>query len=56
MFALLGVRGEAMYVDPASRLVMVNTAARKRPRLDPGEREAIALWRGLVRGLGGGGR
>ena len=53
MFALLGVRGQAIFVDPASGLVMVHTAVRKRPSGDPGEREAVALWRGLVRDLGG---
>ena len=53
MFALLGVRGQAIFVDPVSGLVMVHTAVRKRPTGDPGEREAVALWRGLVRDLGG---
>src|SRR2546422_5630443 len=53
MFALLGVRGQAIFVDPTSGLVMVHTAVRKRPTGDPGEREAVALWRGLVRDLGG---
>jgi CubicO group peptidase (beta-lactamase class C family) len=51
MFALLGVRGQAIYVDPASRLVMVHTAVRKQAR-DPGVAEANALWRGLVQQLG----
>jgi CubicO group peptidase (beta-lactamase class C family) len=52
MFALLGVRGQAIFVDPASRLVMVHTAVRKQAR-DPGVREATALWRSIVRELGG---
>jgi CubicO group peptidase (beta-lactamase class C family) len=52
MFALLGVRGQAIFVDPASRLVMVHTAVRKQAR-DPGGREATALWRSIVRELGG---
>jgi CubicO group peptidase (beta-lactamase class C family) len=51
MFALLGVHGQAIFIDPASRLVMVHTAVRKQPAYDPGEREALALWRGLVREL-----
>lgn len=51
MFALLGVRGQALFVDPASRIVMVHTAVRKQAR-DPGGREAVALWRSLVRELG----
>jgi len=50
MFALRGVRGQAIYVDPASGLVMVHTAVRKQAR-DPGVREATALWQGLVRQL-----
>jgi CubicO group peptidase (beta-lactamase class C family) len=52
MFALLGYRGQAIFVDPASRLVMVHTAVRKRPTGDPGQAEALALWHGLVRELG----
>jgi len=51
MFAFLGVRGQAIYVDPASRLVLVTTAVRKLPR-DPGAAETVALWRGVVRDLG----
>lgn len=50
MFALLGVHGQAIYVDPASRLVMVHTAVRPRAA-DPNE-ETIALWRGVVDMLG----
>jgi CubicO group peptidase (beta-lactamase class C family) len=51
MFALLGVRGQSIYVDPASRLVMVHTAVRKQAR-DPGVRETGALWAGVVRTFG----
>lgn len=51
MFALRGIRGQAIYVDPASRLVMVHTAVRKQAR-DPGVRETTALWRSLVQQLG----
>jgi CubicO group peptidase (beta-lactamase class C family) len=50
MFALLGVRGQAIYVDPASKLVMVHTAVRQQAR-DPGVVELGALWRGLVTAL-----
>jgi CubicO group peptidase (beta-lactamase class C family) len=53
MFALLGVRGQSIYVDPTSRLVMVHTAVRRQPGNDPGNVEAGALWGGLVRTLGG---
>ena len=52
MFAFLGVRGQAIFVDPASRLVMVHTAVRKQA-VDPGVRETTALWRSIVRELGG---
>ena len=45
------VRGQAIFVDPASRLVMVHTAVRKQA-IDPGNREAVALWQSLVRELG----
>ena len=51
MFAFLGVRGQAIYVDPASRLVFVTTAVRKLP-VDPGVAETGALWRAVVRDLG----
>jgi len=53
MFALLGVRGQSIYVDPASRLVMVHTAVRRQPGNDPGNVEGGALWGGLVRLFGG---
>jgi CubicO group peptidase (beta-lactamase class C family) len=52
MFAFQGVRGQAIYVDPRSRLVMVHTAVRKQS-VDPGVREANALWQGVLRTLGG---
>jgi CubicO group peptidase (beta-lactamase class C family) len=50
MFAFLGVRGQAIYVDPASRIVLVTTAVRKLPR-DPGGAETVALWRAVMRDL-----
>ena len=48
-FALLGVRGQALFVDPARRLAMVHTAVRPDAR-DPGGADTTALWRG-VRGM-----
>lgn len=51
VFALLGVRGQAIFVDPTSRLVLVHTAVRMRS-VDPGSRELGALWRGMQRELG----
>jgi CubicO group peptidase (beta-lactamase class C family) len=53
MFAFLGVRGQSIFVDPQSRLVMVHTAVRKQPGNDPGNREANALWQAVVRQFGG---
>jgi CubicO group peptidase (beta-lactamase class C family) len=50
MFALLGAHGQAIFVDPASRLVMVHTAAYKRAA--DFHAEAFALWRGVVAALG----
>ena len=50
MFALIGIHGQAIYVDPASRLVMVHTAVREQ-RDDPNA-ETLALWRGVVDLLG----
>jgi CubicO group peptidase (beta-lactamase class C family) len=49
-FALLGVRGQAVYVDPRQGLVMAHTAVRPTAR-DPGAAEALALWRGIRRSL-----
>lgn len=46
MFALIGVHGQAIYVDPATHLVMVQTAVRE--RADDPNLETIALWRRLV--------
>jgi CubicO group peptidase (beta-lactamase class C family) len=51
-FALLGVRGQSIFVDPQRRLAMVHTAVRNRPARDPGTRETIALWRSLAQTLG----
>ena len=49
-FALLGVRGQAIFVDPARKLVMVHMAVRPNAR-DPGGAETIALWRAVKRDL-----
>jgi len=51
MFALLGLHGQAIFVDPSSRLVMVHTAVRKEPTGSGAE--AVALWQGVVDALGG---
>jgi hypothetical protein len=48
--SLRGVHGQAIYVDPSSRLVMVHTAVLKEP--GGSNAEAIALWQGVVAALG----
>jgi CubicO group peptidase (beta-lactamase class C family) len=52
MFVLRGIRGQAIYVDPASRLVMVHTAVQRQARDIAGIREMNAFWRSLVQQLG----
>lgn len=51
-FALLGVHGQAIFVDPASKLVLVHTAVRVKPTGDPGSTELIALWNAVVSAYG----
>ena len=45
-FALLGVRGQAMFIDPARQLVLAHTAVRPSAR-DAGGADLVALWFGL---------
>lgn len=54
-FALLGVYGQMIFVDPALKLVMVQTSANAKPRTGDTSlgREADAFWRGLVAHYGG---
>jgi CubicO group peptidase (beta-lactamase class C family) len=53
-FALLGVYGQSIFVDPGLKLVMVITAVAKNPRVanDQFARERGALWRDLVTAYG----
>jgi CubicO group peptidase (beta-lactamase class C family) len=53
-FALLGVYGQSIFVDPELKLVMVITAAAKNARVgkEPLARERDALWRGVVARFG----
>jgi CubicO group peptidase (beta-lactamase class C family) len=51
-FAFLGVRGQSILVDPQSRLVMVQTAVRRRPSGDPSARETRLLWQAVAASLG----
>lgn len=52
MFALMGVRGQMIIVDPASKLVLVHTAVRKEPAAPRGNAETIALWYAVVERFG----
>ena len=53
-FALLGVNGQSIFVDPELRLVMVLTGVAKTASVgkEPLGRERDALWRGLARAHG----
>jgi CubicO group peptidase (beta-lactamase class C family) len=51
-FALLGIRGQIILVDPASKLVMVHTAVRKKPSEPASYAEIITLWLSVVAQLG----
>ncbi|MDT9000693.1 serine hydrolase [Paucibacter sp. APW11] len=53
-FALMGVFGQLMYVDPANKLVMVQAAADATPQAGASglARDADALWRALVTSYG----
>jgi CubicO group peptidase (beta-lactamase class C family) len=48
MFVLLGISGQDLFVDPESKLVMVQTAVRKLPVGDPKSPEVMALWYAVV--------
>ena len=50
-FVLKGIRGQYIFVDPASKLVMVHTAVRQKPN-DPANAETRALWDAVVQELG----
>jgi CubicO group peptidase (beta-lactamase class C family) len=50
-FVLLGLRGQMIFVDPASKLVMVQTAVQRAPAVAGAE--ANTLWSAVVEQLGG---
>lgn len=52
MFALLGAHGQGIFVDPTSKLVMVQTAVRPKP-ISPEDTETFHLWLTIVKQLGG---
>jgi CubicO group peptidase (beta-lactamase class C family) len=47
-FALLGIHGQIILVDPAAKLFLVHTAVRKKPSNNPEANEIYALWREFV--------
>lgn len=51
-FALIGVRGQVIFVDPALRLVLVQTAVWKSAGDRMARAELLALWRGVVQRYG----
>lgn len=51
-FALLGIRGQIILIDPSSKLVMVHTAVRQKPTEPGGLREPLALWTAVLQQLG----
>ena len=51
-FALLGIRGQIIFVDPASKLVMVHTAVRRNPSDPASNAETVTLWLHVVAQLG----
>jgi len=50
MFALRGLHGQNIFVDPAVRLVLVQTSVYKEPV--PPNTELLALWEGLIKAFG----
>ena len=52
-FAMTGVYGQLIFIDPELKLVMVQTAATAAPVPTTLAREADALWRGVIAFYGG---
>jgi CubicO group peptidase (beta-lactamase class C family) len=52
MFALLGANGQRIFVDPESKLIMVQTAVTVKTVDPKTDAEMIALWLSLVRHFG----
>ncbi|MES2999806.1 MAG: hypothetical protein V4787_03885 [Pseudomonadota bacterium] len=50
-FALIGVRGQALFVDPSRRLVLAQTAVWPTPGDRASRGELLAVWRGLTAGV-----
>ena len=48
MFALLGANGQRVFVDPQTKLIMVQTAVMEKEVDPPKDAETVALWLSLV--------
>ena len=53
MFILWGVRGQRIFVDPRSKLVIVNTSVHEQPMDIPELEEMWAVWWAFVKRFGG---
>jgi CubicO group peptidase (beta-lactamase class C family) len=52
-FALLGIFGQCLFVQPSTGIVMVQTAVNKSAKDADANAERDALWRGVLASLGG---
>jgi CubicO group peptidase (beta-lactamase class C family) len=52
-FAMLGIFGQAVYVQPKSKIVMVHMSVNATPKDPESNIERDALWRGVLLSLGG---
>ncbi|HPA17774.1 MAG TPA: serine hydrolase [Verrucomicrobiae bacterium] len=52
-FAMLGIYGQSVFVQPDSGIVMVQTSVNQDPRGTQARAERDALWRGVLESLGG---
>ncbi len=52
MFALLGANGQRIFVDPLSKLILVQTAVMEKSMDPPKDAEMIGLWLSLVHHYG----
>lgn len=52
-FALLGIFGQAIFVQPSSGIVMVQTSVYERPSGDPMGAARNEMWKGVLQSLGG---
>lgn len=52
-FALLGIHGQTIFIDPDTKLVLVQTAVRMKASADPAALELRALWQALVASFAG---